>query len=168
MIFSTFLGCNKDHISRMHLVPGKVSFYLFSRSLLVSGFATGFLLPCPCSALQLLRSGCSQEGNKFPWVQSIPHHARNICQLRQASSNPSCTPFQQNRTYSKTEQTASKEIKQLYSPSPYPSLIPSPSSDIFEFPATVSYICLVCWKSDFEFFWAQILFSWESEQPFTQ
>lgn len=86
---------------------------------------THLLLPCSCSALQLLRTGWCQERHQFPGIQRGPPCARSICQIRQASIFPSCTPFQQNRAC-KTEQTASKDLKQLHNPSLHPSLTLSP------------------------------------------
>lgn len=138
MVFRTFLGCNNLHLSRFHLVLG----IRFTCSLEVyqSQSVTDLLLPSSVSALQLLHSGCSQEEHKFPSTQRVPLHAGSICHLRQVSSFPSCTPFQQNSTWNKIDRAARKEIKEWHNPSLCPSLTLSPLSNLFEFPATASNI----------------------------
>lgn len=126
-------------MSRMHFIPEKVS---FACSLEV--YQSLSLLQVCCCPASALHSSCFtqvalRKGTNPCECRVNPHHTRNSCQLRQANSFPSRTPFQQKRTCSETEQTASKEIKQLYNPSACPSLILSPPSELFEFPATVSY-----------------------------
>lgn len=142
--FRTFLGCNKHCIYRLPLVHGKLSFDLFSRSLPVPVFATDLLLLCFCSALQLLHSGCSQEEHKFSWIPCTAS-LKESQSVKTGKHLHLLHPLFSRTEHGVKQSRMQAEVKQLYNPSLCPSLIPSPSSDLFKFPATVSYNHLFGW-----------------------